>query len=88
MVRVPVHPGEVLSDEIKELNIHPAELASFIELPETCILEVINGKLDITPDIALHLCRFFGTSNEFWMNLQKNYDDRLKYNTQLLEKSE
>ncbi len=77
MTRSPIHPGEILADEISELGISASDLARFLDVPKNRITEIINGNRGITADTALRLAQYFGTSAEFWMNLQKNYELRL-----------
>lgn len=77
MTRSPIHPGEILADEISELGITASDLARFLDVPKNRITEIINGNRGITADTALRLAQYFGTSAEFWMNLQKNYELRL-----------
>ena len=77
MARTPIHPGEHLADELKDLGISAAELARQIEVPVNRITEIINGHRSITADSALRLGHWFGTSPEFWLNLQKLYDLRV-----------
>ncbi|MEH2287855.1 HigA family addiction module antitoxin [Nostoc sp.] len=77
MTRPPIHPGEILADEIYELGISASNLARFLDVPKNRITEIINGKRGITADTALRLAQYFGTSAEFWMNLQINYELRL-----------
>jgi addiction module HigA family antidote len=77
MARPAIHPGEILADELQELEMSASELARLIDVPKNRITEIINGKRSITADTALRLGRWFGTSAEFWMNLQKNYELRL-----------
>ncbi|AFZ59868.1 HigA family addiction module antidote protein [Anabaena cylindrica FACHB-243] len=77
MARPPIHPGEILADELHELGISASELARLLHVPKNRITEIINGQRSITADTALRLGQWFGTSAEFWMNLQKNYELRL-----------
>ncbi len=77
MTRSPIHPGEILADEISELGITASDLARFLHVPKNRITEIINGNRGITADTALRLAQYFGISAEFWMNLQKNYELRL-----------
>lgn len=77
MVRSPIHPGETLREDLEALNMSAAELARQINVPATLITEIINGRCAITGDTALRLGRYFGTSGEFWLNLQKLYELRL-----------
>ncbi len=71
----PVHPGEVLSEEfLKPMNISQNRLALNIGVPARRINEIVLGKRSISADSALRLARFFGTSAEFWLGLQAQYD--------------
>ena len=76
-MRDPMHPGETLRDDLDALGMSAAELARRIEVPVNRITEILNGRRSITGDTALRLGRFFGTSGEFWLNLQKLYELRL-----------
>jgi addiction module HigA family antidote len=71
----PVHPGEVLLEEYLEpLGISQYRLATDISVPPRRINEIVHGKRAITADTALRLGRYFGTTAEFWLNLQARYD--------------
>jgi len=71
----PIHPGEVLlEDFLKEMGISQYRLAKDIGVPPRRINEIVHGKRAITADTALRLGRFFGTSAQFWINLQTHYD--------------
>jgi len=70
----PIHPGEILHDELVELNISPAELARQIHVPANRIYQLIAGKRDMTADTALRLQQWLGVSAGFWLNLQKQYE--------------
>jgi len=72
-----IHPGEHLAVELKELGISAAELARNLEVPTNRITGILNGQRAITGDTALRLAHFFGTSAEFWLNLQSLYELRL-----------
>ena len=74
MARTPIHPGEILKDELDGLGIAAAELARQIEVPADRISQIVAGKRAVTADTALRLGRWFGTSAEFWMNLQQLYE--------------
>lgn len=74
MSRTPIHPGEILADELEEIGISAAELARIIEVPANRITQIIAGKRSITADTALRLAQYFGMSADFWMNLQKIYE--------------
>ncbi len=72
-----IHPGEHLAEELKELNMSAAALARQLQVPTNRITAILNGRRAITGDTALRLGHFFGTSAEFWLNLQKLYELRL-----------
>ena len=72
-----IHPGEHLAEELKELEMSAAELARQLEVPTNRITEILKGQRAITGDTALRLGHFFGTSPEFWLNLQSLYELRL-----------
>ncbi|WP_026988890.1 HigA family addiction module antitoxin [Fodinicurvata fenggangensis] len=74
MARTPIHPGEILADELEELGFSAAELARLIDVPANRISQILAGKRNITADTALRLGRYFGTSPDLWMNLQKAYE--------------
>jgi antitoxin HigA-1 len=72
---VTTHPGVVLLEEfLKPLEISQNKLAMDIHVPATRIGEIVHGRRGITPETALRLARYFGTSAEFWLNLQQSYD--------------
>jgi antitoxin HigA-1 len=77
MVRTPIHPGEHLAQELTELGIAPAELGRQIEVPADRITAIVNGQRGISADTALRLGHWFGTSAEFWLNLQNLYELRM-----------
>ena len=77
MARTPIHPGEILADELEELGVTPTELSRQIRVPANRISQIINGKRAITGDTALRLAHWFGTNPQFWMNLQALYDVRM-----------
>ena len=72
-----IHPGEHLAEELKELGMSAAELARELDVPTNRITGILNGQRAITGDTALRLAHFFGTSAEFWLNLQSLYDLRI-----------
>ena len=73
--RSPIHPGEILMEEfLVPMRVSQSRLARDISVPPRRINEICLGKRAITPDTALRLGRFFGTSAELWMNLQKRYE--------------
>ena len=77
MPRTPIHPGEHLAEELRELGISAAELSRQIDVPVNRITGIIHGQRGITADTALRLGHWFGTSPQFWMNLQQLYELRL-----------
>jgi antitoxin HigA-1 len=72
-----IHPGKHLAEELKELNISAAALARHLRVPTNRITQILNGQRHFTADTALRLAHFFGTSAEFWINLQTIHDLRL-----------
>ncbi len=72
-----IHPGEHLAEELKALDMSAAELARKIDVPTNRVTQILNGTRAITGDTALRLAHFFGTSAQFWLNLQSLYDLRL-----------
>lgn len=77
MARPAIHPGEILADELSELQITPTELARQIAVPANRISQIVQGKRAITGDTALRLGHWFQTSPQFWLNLQSAYDLRV-----------
>lgn len=73
--RVPTHPGEMLREEFLEpMDLTQRELADSIAVPYQRVNEIINGRRGVTPSTALRLSQFFGTSIDFWINLQLRWD--------------
>ena len=72
-----IHPGEHLTEELEELGMSAAELARQLKVPTNRITGILNGQRAITGDTALRLGHFFGTSPQFWLNLQSLYELRL-----------
>lgn len=72
-----IHPGEHLAEELRELRMSAAGLARKLDVPTNRITRILNRQRAITGDTALRLAHFFGTSAEFWLNLQSLYDLRL-----------
>jgi addiction module HigA family antidote len=70
----PIHPGELLRDELNEIGVSLNELGRALRVPMNRISAVINGKRAITVDTAMRLARYFGTSPRYWLNLQNLYD--------------
>ena len=77
MARAAIHPGEHLAEELKALGMSAAELARQMKVPTNRITGILNGQRALTGDTALRLGHFFGTSPEFWLNLQSLYELRL-----------
>ena len=72
-----IHPGEHLAEELDALDMSAAELARKLRVPTNRVTQILNGTRSITGDTALRLAHFFGTSAQFWLNLQSLYDLRL-----------
>ena len=72
----PVHPGEVLRDELDELEMSPHALAKALAVPPNRITAILKGQRGITADTALRLSRYLGTTPQFWMNLQQTFELR------------
>ncbi len=77
MARNPIHPGEHLAEELEALHMSASELARKLDVPANRVTQILNGTRAITGDTALRLAHFFGTSPEFWLNLQSLYELRL-----------
>ena len=77
MALTAIHPGEHLAEELEALNMSAAELARKIDVPTNRVTQILHGRRAITGDTALRLAHFFGTSAQFWLNLQSLYDLRL-----------
>ena len=77
MPRTPIHPGEILQDELRELEISAAERARNLKVSTNRITNILKGRRAVTADTALRLGHWFGMSAEFWLNLQKQYELRL-----------
>ena len=72
-----IHPGEHLAEELKELGMSAAELARQLGVPTNRVTGILNGRRAITGDTPLRLGHFFGTTAEFWLNLQGLYELRV-----------
>ena len=72
-----IHPGEHLAEELEALGMSAAELARQLKVPTNRVTGILNGQRAVTGDTALRLGHFFGTSPEFWLNLQGLYELRL-----------
>lgn len=73
---LPIHPGEHLAEELNELGMSAAELARQLHVPTNRVTQILQGRRAVTADTALRLGHFFGTSPQFWMNLQVIYELR------------
>ncbi len=76
MARSAIHPGQHLADAMSALGLSGAQLARDIQVPANRVSGILRGARAITADTALRLGRYFGTSAEFWMNVQQLYDLR------------
>lgn len=73
--RTPTHPGEMLLEEfLNPMGLTQQDLADAIAVPYQRVNEIVNGRRGVTPSTALRLSKYFGTSTEFWMNLQLRWD--------------
>ena len=77
MTRAAIHPGEHLAEQLEALGMSAAALARQLKVPTNRITHILNGQRAVTGDTALRLGHFFGTSAEFWLNLQKIYELRV-----------
>jgi len=74
MSRTPIHPGEILSDELEDGGLTARRLAEILQVPADLLDHVLAGERNLTAATALRLARYFGTSPDFWMNLQTSYE--------------
>lgn len=74
-----IHPGEILKDELDALGLSANQFAKKLHVPTNRITSILNGKRAITPETALRLSKLFGTTPEFWINLQTSYDLKQEY---------
>ena len=72
-----IHPGERLAEELEALGMSASELARKLDVPANRVTGILNGQRGITGDTALRLAHFFGTSAEFWLNLQSLFELRI-----------
>jgi addiction module HigA family antidote len=70
----PIHPGEILAEDLRDLGVSLNQLARDLRVPMNRISAIVNGKRSISADTAMRLARHFGTSSQYWMNLQSAYD--------------
>ena len=74
MARTPIHPGEILGDELEEIGLSAKKLADMIQVPPNRLYQLLAGRRSMTADTALRLGRYFGMTADFWMNLQSAYE--------------
>ena len=72
----PVHPGEILQDELETLDLSANALSKALDVPVNRITAILNGQRGVTANTALRLARYFGTTPQVWLNLQKTYELR------------
>ena len=72
----PVHPGEILREELEALGLSAKALSKTLDVPVNRITLILRGQRSLTADTALRLARYFGTTPEFWLNLQKTWELR------------
>ena len=77
MTRTPIHPGEILKDELDEIGLSAKALAEALHVPPNRISQIVAARRGISADTALRLARYFGTSARFWLNLQQSYELRV-----------
>lgn len=70
----PIHPGEVLAEQIEALGVTASEAARALGVPHSRLSQILHGRRAMTVDTALRLSRWLGTDDEFWMNVQVRYD--------------
>ncbi len=70
----PVHPGEILAEDLRDAGLSMNQLARAIHVPMNRISAIVNGQRGITGDTAVRLARYWGTSPQYWMNLQSHYE--------------
>ncbi len=73
----PIHPGEILAGELEETGMSANALAKALGVPANRIGAILNARRGVSADTALRLARFFGTTPEFWLNLQQSHDLKL-----------
>ncbi len=72
----PVHPGEILREELDELGLSASALSKALGVPVNRVTMVLNGQRGVSADTALRLARYFGTAPQLWLNLQKTWELR------------
>ena len=73
----PVHPGEILAEELEELSMSASALAKALDVPTNRITAILKGQRGMTANTALRLSRYFGTTPQLWLNLQKTFELRV-----------
>jgi addiction module HigA family antidote len=76
MARTPIHPGEILANELAALGLSALALSKALHVPHNRLSQILAGKRSISADTALRLSQFLGTTSMFWLNLQKSYELR------------
>ncbi|MDQ2653550.1 MAG: HigA family addiction module antitoxin [Chloroflexota bacterium] len=76
MARPPIHPGEILTEELEFLGLSVPALARELDVPVDLVAEILNGEQGITADVALRLSCWLGTSPDLWLTLQDRYEQR------------
>ena len=74
MARTPIHPGEILADELEAIGLTAKKLADMIKVPPNRLYQILAAKRNMTADTALRLGQYFGMSADFWMHLQSAYE--------------
>ena len=72
----PVHPGEILREELEELGLSANALSKALGVPVNRVTMILNGQRGVSADTALRLARYFGTTPQLWLNLQKTWELR------------
>lgn len=75
----PIHPGEILQEELDAVGLSANAFAHKLHVPTNRITGILNKKRSVTPETAIRLARFFGTTAEFWLNLQRDFDLKTAY---------
>ena len=73
----PVHPGEILREELEEIGMSAKAIARELGVPQNRISDILRGRRGVTADTALRLARYFNTTPQLWLNLQKSYELRV-----------
>lgn len=74
----PIHPGEILADELAALELSATKFAAHIGVSTPTVSEILRGRRDISARMALRLAKAFGTTEQYWLNLQSNYDAKIE----------